>query len=106
MCLERGKLRSAPSASVPGTLDTYARRLQVALVSERLLFRVPGGWLRLTTKGQQLMSAQPCRRMFTLSHEARGECWRTGHSMCDMRPDVFKVVSGAIAECRFFKLCA
>jgi hypothetical protein len=111
MCELRGKLRSAPRTTILGTVETYARRLQNALVSERLMFRVPGGWLRLTTKGQQLLSAQLCRSSSSLSHVARGECWvHSGNGyilgMCDMRPKCWSSISGAVVDGRFSKLCS
>lgn len=109
-CQVRGKLRSAPKAPI-GERDTYARRLQDALVAERFMFRVPGGWLRLTTKGHELMNAKRCSYSSSLSHAARGECWvHSGNSyilgMCDMRPKCWTSVSGAVVDGRFSKLCA
>jgi hypothetical protein len=107
MCELRGKLRSAPSAAVPGTFDTYARRLQNALVAERLMFRVPGGWLRLTTKGQQLMSAKRCATDVAQCDMSDPKSWYAiVLGRCDLRPKCWSSISGAVVDGRFSKLCA
>lgn len=111
-CQRRGKLRSVPKAP-NGKRNPYTRHLQDALVSEGLMFRVNGGWLRLTTKGHELINAKRCSHISSLSHEARGECYgraytdkSTERHMCDGRPYTFRFAAGAYVIGRFTKTCS